>query len=80
MLAALRTTGRAGTLVVVGYELMDNVKAALIDGTLTLSTSHPLARLAKETINAMTKAVQTPNRVANYTSIVPFDIYTRENI
>ena len=80
VLAALRTTGRAGTLVVVGYELMDNVKAALIDGTLTLSIAHPLARLAKETIAAMTKAVQAPNRVANYTSIVPFDIYTRENI
>jgi LacI family transcriptional regulator len=35
-LAALRASDRAGKMVVVGYELMDNVRAALLDGTITL--------------------------------------------
>jgi LacI family transcriptional regulator len=79
-LAALRTTGRAGTLVVVGYELMDNVKAALLDGTITLSIAHPLARLASEAMKGMTMAAGAKEENASYTKIVPFDIYTRENV
>ncbi|MBB3610503.1 LacI family DNA-binding transcriptional regulator [Rhizobium sp. BK602] len=80
VLAALRGTGRAGTLTVVGYELMDNVKAALLDGTLTLSIAHPLARLATETMRGMIMAVEAKGENGSYTKIVPFDIYTRENV
>lgn len=80
VLAALRGTGRAGTLTVVGYELMDNVKAALLDGTLTLSIAHPLARLATETMKGMMMAVEAKGENGSYTKIVPFDIYTRENV
>ncbi|WP_349959289.1 LacI family DNA-binding transcriptional regulator [Rhizobium sp. ZPR3] len=80
VLAALRTTGRAGTLAVVGYELMDNVKAALLDGTLTLSIAHPLTRLAGETMKGMVMATGAKAENASYTKIVPFDIYTRENV
>lgn len=80
VLAALRTTGRAGTLVVVGYELMDNVRSALLDGTLTLSISHPLAQLANEAITGMISAVASKEPNASYTKIVPFDLYTRENV
>lgn len=80
VLAALRTTVRAGTLAVVGYELMDNVKAALLDGTLTLSIAHPLTHLASETMKGMTMAVEAKGENGSYTKIVPFDIYTRENV
>jgi LacI family transcriptional regulator len=79
-LAALRATGRAGQIVVVGYELMDNTRAALLDGTLTIAIAHPLQRMATEVINGMMRAVTNRGATANYTSIVPFDIYTRENI
>ena len=39
-LAALRASDRAGKIVVVGYQLMDNTRAALLDGTLTMVISH----------------------------------------
>lgn len=77
-LAALRSTGRAGSLVVVGYDLTDVTRAALLDGTMTLLLSHPLARLAREAIDGMIRACDNP--ASNQTSIAPFEIYTRENI
>jgi LacI family transcriptional regulator len=79
-LAALRASDRAGKLVVVGYELMDNVRAALLDGTITLSIAHPLANLASETITGMTRAMTPNGENASHTRIVPFDIHTRENL
>ncbi len=80
VLAALRTTGRAGTLVVVGYELMDNIRSALLDGTLTLSISHPLAELANEAITGMISAIASKETNVSCTKIVSFDLYTRENV
>jgi len=80
VLAALRTTGRAGSLVVVGYELMDNVRSALLDGTLTLSISHPLGELANEVITGMIKAVTSEETNASHTKIVAFDLFTSENV
>jgi LacI family transcriptional regulator len=77
-LAALRSSGRAGSIVVVGYDLMDVTRAALLDGTMTLVISHPLNRLAREAIDGMIRACASPG--TNQTSIVPFDIFTRENI
>lgn len=77
-LAALRASGRAGSMVVVGYDLMDVTRAALLDGAMTLVISHPLERLAREAIDGMIRACDEPR--SNQTSIVPFDIYTRENL
>ncbi len=79
-IAALRSTGRAGSLVVVGYELMDTTRSALVDGTLTFVISHPLARIAREALAGMVRAVSAPREASNVTTILPFDIYTRENI
>jgi len=79
-IAALRASGRAGSLVVVGYELMDVTREALLDGTLTFVIAHPLARLANEVMAGMVRAVSAPNEGGNVTTILPFDIYTRENI
>lgn len=79
-LAALRASHRGGKLVVVGYELMDNVRAALLDGTITLSIAHPLARLATEAITGMIRAMTSNGENASHTKIVPFDIHTRENL
>jgi LacI family transcriptional regulator len=79
-IAALRSTGRAGNLVVVGYELMDVTRAALLDGTLTFVISHPLTRVAQEVLAGMVRAVSTPNESGNVTTILPFEVYTRENI
>ena len=79
-LAGLRASGRAGRVVVVGYELMDVTRTALLDGTMTFVISHPLARLALEAIHRMVSAVSAASKDGNYTSILPFEIFTRENI
>ena len=79
-LQTLRNSDRPGQCVVIGYELIDVTRAALLDKTMTLAICHPLQRLARELINGMVHAVENPSTGRNYTSIVPFDICTRENI
>lgn len=76
--AFLRSTDRACKLVVVGYELMDSTRAALLDGTLSLSIAHPLDGLAGEAISGMIRAMTSRGENASHIRIVPFDIYTRE--
>lgn len=77
-IAALHSTGRAGKVVVVGHDLTDVTRAALLDGTMTILFSHPLAQLARDTIDGMIRACTNPG--TNQTSIVPFEVFTRENI
>ena len=77
-LAALRASNKAGKMVVVGYDLTEVTRAALLDGTMTLVISHPLARLARDAIDGMIRACANPG--SNQTSITPFEIFTRENI
>lgn len=77
-LAALRATGRSEELVVVGYDLTEVTRAALLDGTMTLVISHPLPELARAAIDGMIRACANPE--SNQTRIVPFQIFTRENV
>lgn len=79
-LAALRTSGRAGKLVVVGYEVMPVTRDALLDGTLTFVISHPLARLANEALRGMIAALSDRASGTPVTTVLPFEIYTRENL
>jgi LacI family transcriptional regulator len=79
-LAALRENNRAGKIVTVGFQLMDNTRAALLDGFLTLVISYPLARLSDEVISGMVKALNTRSESRTFTSVLPFEIHTRENI
>lgn len=79
-LAALRATGKAGKVMLVGYELMDVTKQALLDGTMTFAISHPLNRVAEETLTGMVRSVKAKGGDGNFTSVLPFEIYTRENI
>lgn len=79
-MTALRASGRAGKLVVVGYDLMDSTRAGLLDGTLTVIIAHPLRQLADELIRGMVRAAKSPNDGVNHTRIVPFQIFTKENI
>ncbi|OBZ92106.1 transcriptional regulator [Pararhizobium polonicum] len=79
-LAALRSTGNAGKVMLVGYELMDITKQALLDGTMTFVISHPLNRVAEEALSGMVRCVKAKGGDGAYTSVLPFEIYTRENI
>lgn len=79
-LSAVRTCGKAGKLIAVGYELTDHTRAGLLNGTLTMVIAHPLQRLAEETIAGMIRASKTSSEVGKQTTVLPFEIYTRENI
>jgi LacI family transcriptional regulator len=77
---ALRASGVANNIVTVCHQLMDNTKAGLLDGTLSMVVSDPLERLAAEAISAMVRGCKTPEEKGRYTAVLPFEIYTRENI
>jgi len=75
--------GRGRELVVIGSELTDTVKKALLDGIITLSITHPLRYTLRETLNGMLAAMQAREARApfpTYTKIVPFNICTAENL
>jgi LacI family transcriptional regulator len=79
-LNAIGNSKRAGDLVVIGYELMDVTRSALLDGTMTLAICHPLPQLAQRLIDGMCRATSAATAGGNYTSILPFELYTRESI
>ena len=79
-LEALRQAGRAGQIVTVGYDLTEVTRAALLDGAMTLIISHPLDRLAKEAIESMVGACTSQSSLGHWTRIVPFELFTRENL
>lgn len=79
-LTALRDNGMSGSLVVVGYEFMEITRSALLDGTLTFVIAHPLRKMADAAIGGMIAALSSREDAPAQTSIVPFEIYTRENI
>ncbi len=84
-LAALRDSGRSGQVVTVGYDLLDSTRAGLLDGSLTVVISHPFRRFAHETVVALvqakaSKAGKSGSAAGGLSVIVPFEIYTRENI
>jgi LacI family transcriptional regulator len=79
-LVALRSTGSAGKVMLVGYELMDITKQALLDGAMTFVISHPLNRVAEEALSGMVRSVKAKGNDGAYTNVLPFEIYTRENI
>ena len=79
-IAGLRSSGMAGKVVLVGYELMDTTREALLDGTMTFVIGHPLPKLADVTLAGMMRAASGKMESANHTSVLPFEIFTRENI
>lgn len=79
-LAALRDTPKRSDFVVVGYELFEETRAALIDGTLTMVISHPMETFARETISTLIKAKLAGADGGAQRVALGFDIYTSENV
>lgn len=79
-LAALRETPKRQDFVAVGYELFDETRAALIDGTLKMVISHPMETFANETITALIKAKKAGADAGAQRVALGFDIYTSENV
>ena len=80
VLTALRTARKAGQIVTIAHDLMDVTRSGLLDRSVTVVISHPLEQLANETISSMIRAASSPDDARNQTSILPFHIYTSENI
>lgn len=80
VLAALRDSRRGGAIVTVGYDLLESTRAGLLDGTLTLVLSHPFRTLGRETIAALIRAKKLGPEAGGQSVLVPFEIYTAENI
>lgn len=80
VLAALRESGRAKELVVVGYELMAPTRAALLDGTMDLVISHPMQKVAENLISTMVRAKRAGAEAGTQRTTLPFELYTPENI
>lgn len=80
MLAALRGSAHAGRVVTVGYDLMDSTKAGLLEGLLTLVISQPFERLAHEAIQATLRARASAPGAGTQSVLIPFELYTRENL
>lgn len=80
VLAALQEANTAGRVVAVGYELMDETRAGLIAGLLNLVISHPLSRLATETLETMVAATTDADLPSPSRIILPMELYTPENL
>jgi LacI family transcriptional regulator len=79
-LNALRASGKANGIITVCHQLMDNTRDALLDGTLSLVLNDPLDRLVDEALTGMIRACNATGETGRQTTVLPFEIYTRENI
>lgn len=77
-IAALRQSPRRGEVILIGYQLMDVTRAALLDGTLTWVIASPMRSMTQALVDGMIRAAQ--GQGGNLTTILPFEIVTRENL
>ena len=79
-LSALRSSQKRDDFVAVGYELFDETRSALIDGTLTMVISHPMETFARETITTLIKAKKAGADAGAQRVALGFEIHTSENV
>lgn len=79
-IAALRATPKRDDFVVVGYELFEDTRAALIDGTISLIISHPIERFASETIATLMKAKSAGRDAGVFRVTFGFEMYGPESV
>jgi LacI family transcriptional regulator len=77
---ALRAYGSKAEIITVGHQLLDYTRTGLLDGTLSMVLNDPLDRLAREAMAIMIRACAHPEERGRSTAVLPFEIYTRENI
>lgn len=77
-IAALRNHPRKGDVVLIGYQLMDVTRSALLDGTMTWVMGSPIEQLSQALLSGMVRAVAGES--GNWTAVLPFEIITRENL
>ena len=80
VMRALRDEGTAGRVVTVALDLTSETRSGLIDGVLSLVLSHPRRLLAEATVQAMVRAIERSRADPARQHLLPFDIYTVENV
>jgi LacI family transcriptional regulator len=80
VIRAAREAATSGHIAIVCNERTPKTKAGLTDGVLTAVIATPTALLAKETVEAMAQALETPSNGAPSQTLVPFELYISTNI
>jgi LacI family transcriptional regulator len=80
VMRALREESAFERIVTVGLDLTDATRSGLIDGVMKLVLSHPLKLLAETTVDAMTRAFDRSGQQPAPQILLPFDVYTPENV
>lgn len=78
--AALKSSGRAGKVTCVGFDLTSVTRGALLDDTMVMVFSHPLDLLARAALQGMMNACDDGDPYRVWSAIVPFDVFMRENL
>lgn len=78
VLDAMKSSGRSGSIVTIGYELTEHTRAGLMDNVLSLALAHPIPRLASEAISQMQDDLRAG--IGAGKRVITFDIYGPENI
>jgi LacI family transcriptional regulator len=78
--SALRESPFGRDIVVVGHDLTEHTRAALLDGTVNFLMSHPLQAIAAETILEMVRVHDAGPTSSLQIITLPFDIFTSENL
>jgi LacI family transcriptional regulator len=78
-ITALRRLAKPNQIALVGHQLLDVTRQALLDGYMSVAISQPLDATATRAIAGMLQALRYKDS-SNITAILPFEIFTRENI
>jgi len=81
ILRALREeAARERRLVVAALDLTPKTRAGLLDGIVDVVLSHPFKQLAETTVDLLANATSGETRAEPVQRLLPFDIYTPENL
>lgn len=79
-LAALRASGRAKEIATVAYDLTEDTRIALLDGTVDMVLSHPFEALARETLALILSDAPQGTPQGRTIRFVRSEVFTAENI
>ncbi len=80
VMEALREDEVFRRIVTVGLDLTRPIRTGLIEGVLKLVIAHPMERFAETTVRAMADATDGDRAAGTAAHVLPFDIYTAENV
>jgi len=82
VLSALRedASGLAKSLNVVGLDLTPEARSGLLDGVIDLILSHPIKLLAEATVDLLASVTSGETHNEPIQRLLPFEIYTPENL